>query len=194
MTETNDSKILNSEESKQVGERLHGLREVLDIKAEEAAEVCGIPVEHYLAIENGERDASVYVLKRMARRYGVSLDVLLYGEDSVMSSYFLTRRGYGKEASRRKAYKYTSLASGFRGRKVDPFVVEIAPRPDDKRFSKNSHDGQEFNIVMEGHLEISIGNRTMELNPGDSIYFDATQPHCMRALDGKPVKFLCVII
>ena len=31
------------------------------------------------------------------------------------------------------------------------------------------------------------------LNPGDSIYFNATQPHCMRALDNAPVKFLAII-
>ena len=34
----------------------------------------------------------------------------------------------------------------------------------------------------------------MTLGEGDSIYFDATQPHCMRALGGRPVKFLVVVI
>ena len=59
---------------------------------------------------------------------------------------------------------------------------------------KNSHDGQEFNIVIEGSLELTIGKKVLVLNEGDSIYFDASQPHCMRALDGKPVRFLAVIV
>ena len=42
-------------------------------------------------------------------------------------------------------------------------------------------------------MEITIGNKVMELGPGDSIFFDASQPHCMRALDGRPVKFLVVV-
>jgi quercetin dioxygenase-like cupin family protein len=34
----------------------------------------------------------------------------------------------------------------------------------------------------------------MILNQGDSLYFDATLPHGMKALEGKPVKFLAVIL
>ena len=35
---------------KQIGERLKGLREVLNIPAEEVAELCEISLEHYLKI------------------------------------------------------------------------------------------------------------------------------------------------
>lgn len=179
---------------KQIGQRLKGLREVLDIPAEEVAELCGITLDHYLKIEAGEADPSVYRLSRIAKRYGISLDVLLFGEEPRMSAYFLTRKGQGLSVERRKEYKYQSLASGFRGRKVDPFLTQVDSLPGDRKYSKNSHDGQEFNYIVEGRMEITIGDKVMELGEGDSIYFDATQPHCMRALDGKPVRFLVVVI
>ena len=111
---------------KQIGERLKGLREVLDIPAEEVAELCGITLDHYLKIEAGEADPSVYRLSRIAKRYGISLDVLMFGEEPRMSAYFLTRKGQGLSVERRKEYKYQSLASGFRGRKVDPFTASTA--------------------------------------------------------------------
>ena len=95
---------------------------------------------------------------------------------------------------RRKAYKYQSLAAGFRGRKTDPFLVQVDPKPDDAELMKYSHEGQEFDMVLEGTLEISIGNKVMTMNGGDSIYFDAAQPHCMRALGGVPVIFISVVI
>ena len=120
--------------------------------------------------------------------------MLLFGEEPRMSAYFLTRKGQGLSVERRKEYKYQSLASGFRGRKVDPFLTQVDPLPGDRKYSKNSHDGQEFNYIVEGRMEITIGDKVMELGEGDSIYFDATQPHCMRALDGKPVRFLVVVI
>lgn len=179
---------------KQIGERLRGLRDVLDISAEEVADLCGITVEHYLKIEAGEADPSVYRLSKISKRYGIALDVLLFGEEPRMSSYFLTRKGQGLSVERRKEYKYQSLASGFRGRKVDPFMTQVDPLPGDTKYHKNSHDGQEFNYIVEGKMEITIGEKVLVLNEGDSIYFDATQPHCMRALDGKPVKFLVVVI
>ena len=45
---------------KQIGQRLKGLREVLDIPAEEVAQLCGVTVEHYMKMEEGEADPSVY--------------------------------------------------------------------------------------------------------------------------------------
>ena len=51
---------------KQIGERLKGLREVLNIPAEEVAELCEISLDHYLKIESGEADPSVYRLSKIS--------------------------------------------------------------------------------------------------------------------------------
>lgn len=179
---------------RQIGERLKGLREVLEIPAEEVAELCGITLDHYLKIESGEADPSVYRLSKISKKYGIALDVLLFGEEPRMSSYFLTRKGKGLTVERRKDYAYQSLASGFRGRKVDPFMTQVDPLPGNENHNKNSHDGQEFDYIVEGRMEITIGEKVLILEEGDSIYFDASQPHCMRALDDRPVKFLVVVI
>ena len=185
----------NMEESiRQIGERLKGLREVFNIPAEEVAELCDISLEHYLKIEAGEADPSLYRLSKIAKRYGIGIDVLLFGEEPRMSTYFLTRRQQGMSVERTKGYAYESLASGFRGRKVDPFMVTVEPLPGEKRHNKNSHAGQEYDYVLEGDLEITIGEKVMTLRPGDSIYFDAGQKHCMRALGDCAVRFLCVVI
>ena len=178
---------------KQIGERLKGLRDVLDIEAQEVADLCGITLQAYLDMENGESDLSVGNLQKIAKHYGVDLDVLLFGEEPHMSSYYLTRKGQGQSVERRKAYKYQSLAAGFRGRKADPFMVCVEPKPDDAPVERNSHEGQEFNMVTEGTLQLTIGSKTLVLNEGDSIYFDATQPHGMRAVGDKPVSFLAII-
>ena len=185
----------NMEESiRQIGERLKGLREVFNIPAEEVAELCDISLEHYLKIEAGEADPSLYRLSKIAKRYGIGIDVLLFGEEPRMSTYFLPRRQQGMSVERTKGYAYESLASGFRGRKVDPFMVTVEPLPGEKRHNKNSHAGQEYDYVLEGDLEITIGEKVMTLHPGDSIYFDAGQKHCMRALGDCAVRFLCVVI
>ena len=178
------------EQLKQIGERLRGLRDVLDIEAQEVAELCGISLEHYLKMESGEGELSVANLQKIAKEYGVELNVLLFGEEPHMSTYFLTRKGH---VERRKAYNYESLASGFRGRKADPFIVTVEPKPEDAPRESNSPPGQEFNMVLEGSMELTIGQKTLVLEEGDSIYFDATQPHGMRALGGKEVRFFAII-
>lgn len=178
---------------KQIGERLKGLREVLDIPAEEIAELCNVGIDTYNNMENGDGELSISNLQKISKKYGIGLDVLLFGEEPHMSTYFLTRKGQGMSVERRKAYKYQSLASGFRGRLADPFMVMVEPKPEGTPIEINSHQGQEFDIVSKGCLEITIGRKVLILNEGDSIYFDATQPHGMRALNGEPVSFLAII-
>ena len=181
------------EQIKQIGERLKGLRDVLDIPAKEIAALCDITVEQYEKMEDGESELSVSNLQKISKQYGIALDVLMFGEEPHMRSYFLTRKGQGMSVERRRAYKYQSLASGFLGRKADPFIVGVEPEPDDTFLEKNSHPGQEFDMILEGSMELTIGSKVLTLNEGDSIYFNATQPHCMRALNEEPVRFLAII-
>ncbi len=182
------------EQIRQIGERLQGLRDALDLSIEEMASDCQISVEQYQAIELGESDISVSTLQRIARRFEIPLDVLMFGEEPKMSAYFLTRKGTGISVERTKAYKYESLASGFRNRKADPFIVTVEPKPEDTPMYYNTHSGQEFNLVIEGRLLLSFNGKELVLNPGDSLYFDSSLPHGMKALDGKTVKFLAIVM
>ena len=93
------------EQIKQIGERLKGLRDVLDIPTEEIAGLCGITVEQYEKMENGEGELSVANLQKIAKQYDVALDVLMFGEEPHMSSYFLTRKGQGMSVERRNLLK-----------------------------------------------------------------------------------------
>ena len=177
-----------------IATRLRGLREVLERSEQEVAESCRLTLEQYRAMESGQTDFSVNVLQTISRHYGISLDVLMFGEEPRMNSYFITRAGKGVSVERRKAYRYEALASGFRARKIDPFIVTVEPAPADAPMHLNSHDGQEMNYVLEGRLLISLDGREFELEPGDSLYFDSAQPHGMKALDGKTVRFLAIIM
>ena len=179
---------------KSIANRLRGLREVLELSAQEVAESCHLRVEEYMALESGESDISVNVLQTIARRYGISLDVLMFGEEPKMNAYFITRAGAGVSVERRKAYKYEALASGFRDRKADPFIVTVEPAPADAPMHLNCHTGQEMNYVLEGRLLIGLNGKEIVLNTGDSLYFDSGLPHGMKALDGKTVRFLAIIM
>ena len=179
---------------KSIANRLRGLREVLELSAQEVAESCHLRVEEYMALESGESDISVNVLQTIARRYGISLDVLMFGEEPKMNAYYITRAGAGVSVERRKAYKYEALASGFRDRKADPFIVTVEPAPADAPMHLNSHEGQEMSYVLEGRLLLSLNGKELVLNVGDSLYFDSSLPHGMKALDGRPVRFLAIIM
>ena len=162
-----------NEQIKQIAERLRGLRDVLELTAEDIARDSDISAEEYRLAETGDYDISVSMLQKIARTYNVALDALMFGEEPKMSSYFVTRAGKGISIERTKAYKYQSLASGFMNRTADPFIVTV---------------------VIEGRMLINIEGKEIILNQGDSIYFNSKLPHGMKALDGKTVRFLAVIM
>ena len=182
------------EQLKQIGERLRGLRDVLDIPMSEMAETIGVSVEKYEKIEHGEMDITISNLMKIARKYGVSTEELIFAETPHMKSYFVVRNGQGVSIERTKAYKYQSLVSGFVNHKADVFIVTVEPKPEAHVVYKNSHPGQEFNLVLEGKMELYIGGKTIELEEGDSIYFDSTKPHGMLAIGDKAVKFLAFTV
>lgn len=183
-----------NDQIKQIAERLRGLREVLELTVEQLSAQCDISAEEYSKAETGEYDISVSMMQKIARQYNVALDALMFGEEPKMASYFVTRAGKGVSIERTKAYKYQSLASGFINRDADPFIVTVEPKDEDVAMSYNSHNGQEFNYVLEGRMLISIDGKELTLNEGDSIFFNSKLMHGMKALDDKKVRFLAIIM
>lgn len=177
----------------QIASRLRGLRDALDLEVEDVASRCGIEAATLMEYESGSRDIPVSFLHRLSTAYGVELTALLFGEEPRMSAYYVTRDGHGVKAERTKAYSYQDLASGFAGRVVAPFIVTVEPHTGQGDIHLNTHDGQEFNYVLDGEMEIMIGTKLMTLHKGDSIMFDARQPHGMRTLGDRPVRFLALI-
>ena len=179
---------------KQIGERLRGLRDVLDLTLQDVADTIGISVEKYEKIEQGERDITISNLMKIAHKYGISAEELMFAEAPHMKSYFVVRKGQGMSVERTKAYKYQSLVSGFKNHKADVFLVTVEPKPDATTVYKNSHPGQEFNLVLEGKMELYFGGKTIILEEGDSIYFDSSKPHGFLAIGDKAVKMLAFTV
>ena len=182
-----------SDDIKQIGQRLKGLREALDMTLQEFADSCHIPIAEYMKYEAGEKDMTISLLKGIASKHNVDVSVLMFADEPRMSSYFLTRKGKGFAVNRVEAYSYQTLAGGFNNRKGDIFEVTVEPKNDEK-IHQSSHAGQEFNLILEGRMLLHINGKDLILEEGDSIYFDSGLSHGMRALDGKKVRFIAVIL
>ena len=179
---------------KEIGQRLKGLREALDMTIEAFASSCNIPLDEYKMYEAGEKDLTISVLKGIAKKYNIDVSVLMFADEPRMSSYFLTRKGKGLAVNRVKDYHYQTLAGGFNNRKAEVFEVTIEAKSDEIEIHHSSHTGQEFNLVLEGRMLLQVNGKDLVLEEGDSIYFDSKLPHGMKALDDKPVRFIAVVL
>ena len=78
--------------------------------------------------------------------------------------------------------------------KAEPFEVCVEPSSEDTPIHLSSHPGQEFNYMLEGSMILYIDGHHIVLNEGDSLYFDSSHSHGMKAIGDKPAKFLAIII
>lgn len=177
---------------RQIAQRLQGLRDALDLTTEAVASKCGVSLEDYERYESGDSDIPMSFICDLAQAFGVETTALISGNDPHSLAYFVTRKGTGSSVERNKVYKYQSLAHGFRNAKADPFEVTV--EPSDKPIHLNSHLGQEFNFILAGAMNLQIAGNDITLHEGDSIYFDSSKPHGMKALNGEKVTFLAVIL
>jgi len=56
------------------------------------------------------------------------------------------------------------------------------------------HGGKEYAYILEGRLGLQIGFDRYELGPGDSVSFEAHNPHRLWAIGDEPVTAIWVII
>ena len=176
-----------------VAARIVDLREIQELTQEEVAEKSGIALTEYQAYEKGEKDFTFSHLFNIAGTLGVDISDLLTGESPKLRGYILTRNGKGLAFERRKAYKYQHLAYNFRDKKAEPFIVTVENDGVTTGKTAHSHEGQEFDYVLEGHLKIELGGNDVYLGPGDSIYYDSSLPHAMYGVEGD-ARFIAVVL
>ena len=183
-----------TDQLRDIGGRLAALRDIENISREALASQCDITTEQLEAYERGERDFSFSFLYNAANILGVDMVDLMSGDSPKLADCCLTRAGDGLAIDRREVYLYKHLAATFRNKLAEPFMVTVEPRGDNDAPEQHTHAGQEFNLLVEGRMRFYMGDLTYDLNPGDSIYFDSSKNHAMRALDDKPARFLAVVI
>lgn len=181
-----------TESIQQIASRIREVREDSGLTPAGIAAQLKISLETYLQYEAAERDIPISVLYEMARIFHVDLTELLTGTSPKLHNFCLVKRGEGVEVERYPGYKFESLAYNFVHKKVEPLLVTVEPEDRDQ-MSLVTHDGQEFNYVLEGTIKVILGGHEVEMNTGDSLYFDPAIPHGQIALNGT-AKFLTIIL
>lgn len=181
---------------REIAGRIRELRLVTGFSVEEMAERTGISTEEYEQCEAGNRNLSIAFLYRCVLIFGVDFSDLLEGHSPKLRSYALTRKGEGQRIEEAHHMIGYNLAPDFRNRIALPLYMELAYRPgaDSEPIELVTHEGQECDIVIRGHMKIQIGSNTEILHAGDCIYYDSSTPHGMIAVDGEDCAFYAIVL
>lgn len=192
-----DEELREAREDIQVGEKIKRLREGKGVSLRELADLTGFSSAVLSQIENHLVSPPLGTLIRIAK----ALDVRpsFFFDEHPDRSFTIVRKDERKPVSRfaskrgvRYGYSYESIGHDMKGRHMEPFLVTLEPitHADPK---PSSHEGEEFLFVLEGEMEVRLGEHSDVLHPGDAVYYDSSIPHLVRCHGGKETRILAVI-
>lgn len=184
-------------EEARVGEKIKELREKKGLSLKDLADLTGFSTALLSQMENHLVSPSLGTIIKLAGALGVKVGDF-WGETKG-EPFTIVRKDERKKVSRfaskdgvRYGYAYESLGFEKKDRHMEPFIVTLEPAtvPTTKT---SVHEGEEFIFVLEGEMEVILGNHTDVLYPGDSIYYDSTIPHRVQCHQNKITKILAVL-
>ena len=179
------------DEMREIGLRIAGLREACDVTQEDMACELGVSLETYQKWESTGADVPISAIDHLAKTFGVEFTEILTGTAAKLDTSQVVRSGKGKEVDRYPGYYYEDLAWRMQGKIMQPLLVVLDPSDEPAKLV--THTGQEFNVVVEGTVVVTFGDKEFVLNAGDSIYFNPMYPHGQRCGGDVPAKFITII-
>ena len=176
---------------REIGARLRELREVSDYSIEALAKELNVDPAVYATYEENGKDVPISVIYEVAQKFKVDFTEIITGNTAWLNTYHLIRRGDGKKVNRNPDYHFEDLAYRYGNKVMQPLLVTLEPT--DAPARPITHSGQEFNLVLEGDVIITLGSKEITMHPGDSIYFNPTIPHAQRCGSDVKARFLTVI-
>ena len=146
----------------------------------------GFSIDYLKKIESGKEMPPVGALLQISRALELDSGLLLRDEESVKEK---RARAYAKRTDN---YAYTTLTPGAENKHLKAFQVSIDPLQDHKGVGYQ-HEGEEFVYVLNGKVEVIVGDHINRLKAGDSLHFNSAIRHKLTNTGKQPAELLVVI-
>lgn len=174
-----------------IGQRIRGIREASDVSVAEIAAELGVEEATVDGWEETGADVPISALYHLASKFGVDMTEILTGNPARLDTYQIVRKKEGQLIDRLPGYHFQDLAWKFTDKVMQPLMVTLDPG--DEIAELVTHEGQEFNLVIEGDVAIRFGDKEFILGPGDSVFFDPSIPHGQRCAGDIPAVFVTIL-
>lgn len=181
-----------SNSNQHVGRKLRRLRRARDLTLDEVARLAGCSESMVSKIETGRVNPSLNIMRGLAAALGVNMAALFEepGDKSIVS-----RRGarprLNDDTLRSGDGIILERLVGEDGNTVLQANIHIV-LPGGATDGAISHIGEEMGYLLEGELELTVGEETFVLQPGDSFHFRSEAPHAYRNLGDNVARILWV--
>ena len=169
-----------------VGKRIKKFRLDKGIPLDRVANETGFSLDYLKKIETGGTIPPVGTLLQISRALGIDSSLFLKEQENNLSNRI---QAYAKRTDN---YAYTTLTPGAENKHLKAFRVTIDAMQEHKGVGYR-HEGEEFVYVLDGHIEVVVGEHVNKLGPNDSLHFNSGIRHKMKNIGDTPAEMLVII-
>lgn len=167
-----------------LGKRLSRLREERRWTLDDLALRTGLSHSYLSRMESGDRQPSLGTLSVLAQVYGITLAALFEPEDEPC----IVIRAADAPTQRGSDLFYTLLSRRSRNTSLQAIRIQVTAQG----VKPYAHDGEEWIYVLEGRLNLTVGQEEHILVRGDAAHFKARIPHRLSAVPENITEILIV--
>lgn len=178
----------------QIGTRLREIRKSLGMSLATLAADAAVSEATLSRIETGRSEAAAALLYRLAALLGVEITTFFANTPTPLHSGIrsVMRKGDGGEFDSTRLSARV-LCADLSDKKMHPFLNHVSAKTLAQAGGLSSHEGEEYLYIVRGSLVLhSQAYAPLRLDAGDSVYFDAAQPHAYVNAGQHAAEFLVV--
>jgi transcriptional regulator with XRE-family HTH domain len=170
-----------------LGKRIQQLRKEKDLSIKALANETGFSEDFLKQVESNKITPPVGALLKISRAMGVDSGLLLKEEEEAGE-----RRREESYRKRTEAYSYRTLTPEARNKHLKAFSVYIEPMSEHPGV-EYQHEGEEFVYVLQGTIEVIVGENPNRLNRKESLHFNSSIVHKLRNVGKENAELLVVL-
>jgi transcriptional regulator with XRE-family HTH domain len=174
-----------------VGDKVKALRKAQKMTLTELSQKSGVQLATLSRIEHMKMVGTLESHMNIAKALGIDVTQLYGGLGTepkpieVETPQSLTDQFQHSEKS-----SYEIMTKKILNKKMMPVLIRL-DEGGETAIEQGKPASEKFVFVLEGHIEVTIGDQSYILEKANTLYFDASLPHRFKN-KGKTAKILCV--
>ncbi|MFE0758656.1 helix-turn-helix domain-containing protein [Inquilinus sp. NPDC058860] len=181
-----------------IGTRLRMLRKSRRLTLQDVSTLTGVSASAFSKIERSELSPTISTMQRIAQGLGVELVTLLSDQDGNFGGFggrrSITRAGAGSHHDTGTCNNVL-LCADLKDKRATPILTTVTARSTDEYAAWSKSEAEIFVMVLDGTLVVhSRLYEPLELNKGDSVYYEATTEHTWTSKGPTDAVVLWVLV
>jgi transcriptional regulator with XRE-family HTH domain len=194
-TENHEKTLRRILSSYEIGAKLRQLRMRKKIALVDLGKHTGLSASMLSQLENGKLVPTLPTLARIAIVFDVGLEHF-FADKRLKRTFSVVRaeerlRFPDRPDSPVPGFYFEVLAFGTTDKSMSAYLADF-PKQGQKETREHFHEGSEFVHVLEGVLGIHYQAEDHLLSAGDSVYFDASEPHSYFGDSEAPARAIVI--